>query len=209
MGIQQKPDKDTRAEMLEEFKVLRSELQGHQQSRLAILGFTLGAVGTTGAIAIVQSKPAESAQHLQAQLTISCSALFFAYLIIIIALLMTSGLTQSIDHLGNYIRTRLEPHLEGLNWETEWSHRRAVRKPNGRSKLFGVSKAFALSYGMLILGLSVIIVSLILGMSIGNVPLALWMCLAPFGGAVFLCLDLWFRWRRSWESTWTSESKPI
>lgn len=179
---------------LEEYRALRDEIGRKQRGRFVILGFALSGVGTIVGVAL-------PAQGLQAEVLSyrSLWLLCFAIGFLAVAQVLTIRETQGIQRIADYIRAFLEPHSDGLNYETRW-HRLRSKKDASASRgcRFGMARALSLTYGLLCAAI------LLIGYAAGlySEPLTV----LPVGtlGAfsLFLSVDLWVRWSSGWKVRW-------
>lgn len=141
--------------LLEQYRTLREGLFRTQAWRFAVLGFTFAGVGAvTGVTAgqFVSSEPNERSMIRSALL------LTFGQFMILSGALVTNSQSQGVALLAEYIRTRIEPTVAGLSWETTLRAWRAQERRKslprrlqalGTSGLFGIYY-FGLSAGLLL-----------------------------------------------------------
>ncbi|HVT12366.1 MAG TPA: hypothetical protein VHE55_08875 [Fimbriimonadaceae bacterium] len=211
-SILQIPDPERRGFLLEEYKALRAEIVSQQQQRTAILGFALTGIGVAGSLSARLLEPqGQAPQGVTYAPFYAAALIMLVFVILIIAAMMTAGFCQAVDNIANYIRHYVEGEL-GLSWENRWHEvRRAPKKK--RYKRLGISKTYALVYGLLLVcacGLATMIVAsatpsqrLPLGFCFGACALV----------TAFFVLDLWLRLRPSWKDVWevyeAAKIKPV
>jgi hypothetical protein len=203
VGATDTVDPQTRQEMLEEFKALRAEILVHQTHRTTVLGFTMAVCGVAGSVAGGLARESETVDDA-VRLNVIASVLSLALVALVVALILTSGKTQSIDRLASYIRLFIEPSLPGINWETVWDQHRSIGQR--AKKKFGVSKQFALAYLILILALVSVAVAVYLASPVG-VRGVLLFAVAPALVAAVLAIDLWRRSLPWWRSVLTPQHR--
>jgi hypothetical protein len=164
-----------------------------QEARLAILGFTVAAVGTV--IGLILNKSSNNNDfYFNFALTISALAL------VITSLFLTVHHTQQIDIISSYIRKYIEPNVCGILWETRWTKYREILKstPKSIGLPLGTSKPLAFYYGFLTL--SIYTVSFVTKIycywfTIGLISLLVFVSLA-------CSVDLYWRITKGWKINW-------
>lgn len=140
---------DKEQAMLAEYQTLREEIFLRQDARHKILGFTVA--GTGAVLGVTLRLPPNGGVNYMALALIG-----FGLVSVAAAVLLTIHHTQQTNLISSYIRKFLEPHMEGLNWETRWTHYRG--EISGKSRLggsptLGMAKPLATYYAVLIAGL--------------------------------------------------------
>ncbi len=130
---------------IEEYKVLRQEILQTQNIQTYVLGFTIAFVG-----ALMQTS------LTQGDLLATMSSWFIldslALIGIVSALHISISHTHDIDRMASYIRIYIEPHIEGIKWETRLATLREPENAGQRlitNMLKGRSKYLALVYFLL------------------------------------------------------------
>jgi hypothetical protein len=173
--------------MLKEYDSLRKEIAARQSIRFTILGFTVASIGTILGLTTQSLSPGKTPfDHFTR--TLVC----FALGLLITAQILTIHLTQWIDSIATYIRTFIEPPVDGLEWETRLRQRRKRRRG-------GTSRALACYYAFLTLAVSA--VAYVTSPSLS--PNALAITLSLLLVSLACSADLFFHISRGWKTDWT------
>lgn len=112
---------------LQEFSALKSEIGRRQIGRISILGFCIAAIGAVLKVLLDNA----SFDGIPTDNTIVNSHLyliFFGYLIIICASIITANQTRHINFIGYYIRVSHEKKSGFDGWESHWYEARNKRQ---------------------------------------------------------------------------------
>ena len=197
MGISKPPKEIESAEeregLLNEYRILRSEIQNTQGQRLQIISLTVGAFGVIISISAGVVIGSQSVTP-SARLLVAIGSSIALYAILIPSLIMILSVQQAIHRLGEYIRLFIEPRVVGLNWETRWQKYKLKHKyRRGLRGMGGIY--FFLSF------LPLMLPAYALSQNIWNWPLVL--ILIPFlVWSLYLAYDLQAAFSESWK--WAS-----
>lgn len=186
---------DSKNALLEEYKSLREEIMRKQHARLYILAFTVAGIGTVTGVVLKGGLVIVQGLNYCALALIS-----FALGMLIVALLLTIHHTQQIDLISAYIRTFIEPNVNGLRWESRWTCYRESKRSNPKAGglPLGMSKPLALYYSFLTI--AVCFVSFAVGLHHHLPALILISALATVSLAC--SFDLWKRKTKGWNINW-------
>jgi hypothetical protein len=183
-----------------EYESLRSEIMKRQQARELILGVTMAALGVIlGQLFSNQNVTNCSIQDIERSFILLC----VGFLFIFGAVIFTVHHTQQMDVISGFIRTYIEPNVEGILWESKWTLlRQSDTNKLLKSKLpLGTSKYFAGYY--LILTVSLVLIAVLL-----NIFCKLWMAslISIFAGGC-ICAEYYlhsrrFLWFKKWKPFW-------
>ncbi|KPK65393.1 MAG: hypothetical protein AMK73_03110 [Planctomycetes bacterium SM23_32] len=181
--------------MLAEYGSLREEIMRRQQARLLILGFTLAGVGAVLGVALgSDSSTSPELDHVVFGLT------GWGVLLVNGALMLTIYHTQAIERIAAYIRTFIEPEVDGLQWETRWA---AFRQGRGARRIpalpMGLSRPLAVFYALLSLAMYATAFSG--GLQFSWVAMVLASSLEVT--SLLLAADLYVWRSRNWDSDWS------
>lgn len=112
--------------ILEEYKVLRTEIHNAQARRLQILSFAAGVIGVILSISTNAALSSDSTIPNR-PLLIAVTGSIATYAVLVPSLMMTIATQQTIQRLGGYIGRFIEPKIPGLNWERHWQNFRKQR----------------------------------------------------------------------------------
>jgi hypothetical protein len=124
--------------MIEEYKTLRDEIISAKGRRLQTTSMTVGAMGVL--LSVIASAVLDPNTFTPAIRFIAALAGGIAmYLILIPCQIMNISLQQTIQRIGDYIRTYIEPEIPGLEWETRWAdHKKKHRLAHGARGISGI-----------------------------------------------------------------------
>jgi len=131
--------------LLEEYKMLRTEILKKQDARLQIFGVTMAAIGVV--LGLILREPVSVERELN---WYTLALISFALIILNAALILTIHYTQQIQLISTYLQKFIEPKI-GIKWETRWTRYRKLKKSS--SKLaglpLGTSKPLAFFYALM------------------------------------------------------------
>jgi hypothetical protein len=105
--------------LLEEYRTLRDEIRHNSEITARTFIFTVTVTVTV----------------IAAGLTIGFWAIFLSpFAIIVPVMYFLASQLESTTRIASYIRVRLEPKLEGLNWQTDWFRLREKKLISHRHK---------------------------------------------------------------------------
>jgi len=108
--------------LLEEYKMLRTEILKKQDARLQIFGVTMAAIGVV--LGLILREPVSVERELN---WYTLALISFALIILNAALILTIHYTQQIQLISTYLQKFIEPKI-GIKWETRWTRYRKLKK---------------------------------------------------------------------------------
>jgi hypothetical protein len=191
-------DSDERDGILAEYKTLRDEIISAKGRRLQTVSLTVGAIGAILSI-IAGAVLGSDIPSTETRLAISIGGGIALYGVLIPSEIMTTHLQKTIQQIGAYIRTFIEPKVPGLNWENRWNaYKSKHRFPKG---LGGISSIY---YFLSLL-------PLMLPLYIISQRVENWLLifvLAPFVlWSLYLSYDMQAAISKGWKSQWEPDAK--